>query len=191
MLARALLRRPLLGAATTALPGKGVFASPSCAKFTAFPAIRAFGSGPERAHLRPSGAKLEHEDIEHYHEPDLSMVNQGPKQTIIEERGQKWVVGEPHRPVDEIYGHGGKYTWSPFWPRQRLRIYAGEKLLYKAEFLFAYIPTLIIFLLIMPAFAGMYTYDEAVYTTMVIKVVGRQWYWVYDVLSPTDDDDDE
>jgi len=190
MLARALLRRPL-GAATTTLPGIGIFASPSCAKFPAFPAIRAFSSGPERAHLRPSGAKLEKEDIEHYHEPDISMVNQGPKQTIIEERGQQWVVGEPHRPVDEIYGHGGKYTWTPYWPRQRLRVYAGERLLYKAEFLFAYIPTVIIFLLIMPAFAGMYAMEEAVYSTMVIKVVGRQWYWVYDVLSPTDDDDDE
>eukprot|EP00397_Hematodinium_sp_SG-2012_P058952 GEMP01075063.1.p1 GENE.GEMP01075063.1~~GEMP01075063.1.p1 ORF type:complete len:109 (+),score=22.69 GEMP01075063.1:26-352(+) len=67
-------------------------------------AIRAFGADGGREHLRPSGMKIEKEDIEHYHEPDLKYVNQGPPQNIVEERGQKWVKGVTFRKTADIYG---------------------------------------------------------------------------------------
>jgi len=87
--------------------------------------------------------------------------------------------------------HGNR-DWTPFYPRQRLKmVWPSYRLLMKVEFLFAYIPTLIIFALCMPCFTMIYTNDESVYSTMVVKVTGRQWYWLYDVESPTDDDDDD
>lgn len=33
--------------------------------------------------------------------------------------------------------------------------------------------------------------DELAYTSMTVKVIGRQWYWVYEVESPTDTNDDD
>eukprot|EP00397_Hematodinium_sp_SG-2012_P051830 GEMP01060972.1.p1 GENE.GEMP01060972.1~~GEMP01060972.1.p1 ORF type:complete len:184 (+),score=24.48 GEMP01060972.1:19-570(+) len=156
-------------------------------------AIRAFGAGTGREHLRGSGQKIEREDIEHYHEPDLKYVNQGPPQDLVHERGQLWVKGVTLRNPLDIYSISECYDreWLPFFPRQRLRVWPNYALLMKVEYLFAYIPTLIIFGLCMPAFVTVYTNDEAVFTTMVVKVTGRQWYWIYDVESPTDDDDED
>merc|ERR1711976_267867 len=78
----------------------------------------------------------------------------------------------------------------PFFPRTRLLIWGNYKLLMKAEYLFFYIPTVIIFGLAIPIFATIYTAEEIAATTMTVKVTGRQWYWVYEVESPTDDDDE-
>jgi len=64
-------------------------------------------------------------------------------------------------------------------------------LLMKAEYCFFYIPTLIIFGMVLPAFVMIYASDEAVFATMTVKVTGRQWYWVYEVESPTDNDEDD
>eukprot|EP00438_Fugacium_kawagutii_P002007 Skav208924 [mRNA] locus=scaffold787:126124:126809:+ [translate_table: standard] len=41
------------------------------------------------------------------------------------------------------------------------------------------------------AFTTIYALEEIVATTMTVKVTGRQWYWVYEVESPTDDGDEE
>merc|ERR1711861_73109 len=100
------------------------------------------------------------------------------------ERGRTWVIGEPQADLGAIPQNN-----LPFWPRERLRIYGNYKLLMKAEYLFFYIPTIIILGLVIPAFTTIYALEEPVASTMTVKVTGRQWYWVYEVESPTDDGD--
>merc|ERR1719162_1708396 len=112
-----------------------------------------------------------------------------PSYTVIHERGQKWIKGTETRPFEDIWGY--KQTNMPFFPRSRLLLFGNYKLLMKAEYCFFYIPTLIIFGMVLPAFVTIYAGDEAVFAAMTVKVTGRQWYWVYEVESPTDDDEDE
>mmetsp|Transcript_62774 Transcript_62774/g.166585 ORF Transcript_62774/g.166585 Transcript_62774/m.166585 type:complete len:180 (-) Transcript_62774:51-590(-) len=150
--------------------------------------VRAFGAhGDPRAHLNPDGTRPELEDGEGYHDPDP--LDHVPAQNIVKERGQKWVVGEPPKGPAELFGCAQENV--PFYPRQRLLIFGNHKLLMKAEYLFFYIPTVIVLGLCIPAFTTIYAVDELVATTMTVKVTGRQWYWVYEVESPTDDDEDE
>merc|ERR1712070_641540 len=105
------------------------------------------------------------------------------------ERGRTWTVPEPIPNLGTV--HGLKQDNLPFWPRERLRIYGNYKLLMKAEYLFFYIPTIIILGLVIPAFTTIYALEEPVASTMTVKVTGRQWNWVYEVESPTDDGDDD
>mmetsp|Transcript_103812 Transcript_103812/g.320197 ORF Transcript_103812/g.320197 Transcript_103812/m.320197 type:complete len:190 (-) Transcript_103812:91-660(-) len=152
-------------------------------------AWRAFGGGGNpRGHLNPDGTRPELEDIEGYHDPDP--MEHRPKLNLVRERGQKWIVsGDPPKTIEELYGC--KQTHNPFWARQRLLIWGNYKLLMKAEYLFFYIPTVIILGLCIPAFTTIYALEELVATTMTVKVTGRQWYWVYEVESPTDDGEEE
>lgn len=48
-----------------------------------------------------------------------------------------------------------------------------------------------IFSLPVPTYCLAYMIDELAYTSMTVKVIGRQWYWVYEVETPTDDDEEE
>jgi len=82
-------------------------------------------------------------------------------------------------------------NYLPFFNRTRLRIWGNHKLLMKAEYLFFYIPTMIILGLCIPAFTTIYALEEVVASTMTVKITGRQWYWVYEVESPTDDGDED
>ena len=177
MLSSGLLRGACRLAARRALPRQSLATS-----------VRAFGShGDPRAHLNPDGTRPELEDGENYHDPDP--LDHVPAQNIIKERGQKWVVGKEPLGVAELFGCAQDNV--PFFPRQRLLIFGNHKLLMKAEYLFFYIPTVIVLGLCIPAFTTIYAVDELVATTMTVKVTGRQWYWVYEVESPTDDDEDE
>merc|ERR1712107_267847 len=103
-----------------------------------------------------------------------------------------WIKsGDPPKTMGEL--HGLRQDHLPFSPRQRLIIWGNFKLLMKVEYCFFYIPTLIIIGLVIPAFAMIYCQDELVASVMTVKVTGRQWYWVYEIESPTDDveeDDD-
>jgi len=107
---------------------------------------------------------------------------------LVKERGQVWVKSQdPPKSSLELYGLAQDNL--PFWPRHRLYIWGNYKLLMKAEYLFFYIPTVIILGLCIPAFTTIYALEDVAATTMTIKVVARQWYWVYEVESPTDDDE--
>merc|ERR1719375_3093876 len=151
-------------------------------------ALRLFGGhGDPRAHLNPDGTRPVPEDAENYH--DASSLDHYPRSKIIKERGRTWTVPEPIPNLGTV--HGLKQDNLPFWPRERLRIYGNYKLLMKAEYLFFYIPTIIILGLVIPAFTTIYALEEPVASTMTVKVTGRQWYWVYEVESPTDDGDDD
>merc|ERR1712062_203895 len=150
-------------------------------------ALRSFGSGGDpRGHLNPDGTRPEAEDIEGFHEMDP--MDHVPPQDIVKERGQMWVKPFPRRSIDDLYGCHQERL--PFWPRQRLLLFGNYKLLMKVEYLFFYIPTIVVLGLVIPAFTSIYTVDELVDAAMTIKVTARQWYWVYEIESPTDGDED-
>lgn len=111
-----------------------------------------------------------------------------PKQEIVIVNGQKMIKGVPTRPMDELFCTSQKNL--PFWARNRLNIWGNYPLILKAEFLFFWIPTAIIWSLAIPCFTMIYMMDEAIHTTMTVKVIGRQWYWLYEVESPPEDDDE-
>merc|ERR1712216_993441 len=155
---------------------------------------RTFGSGGNpRGHLLADGTRPEAEDAEGYHDPDP--LAHRPPMNLVKERGQTFVKGKDWNGgstaahFEDTYGL--KQDGLPFYPRQRLYSWGNYKLLMKAEFGFFYIPTVIIFGLCLPSFACIYALEESVYTTMTVKVTGRQWYWVYEVESPTDDEEDD
>eukprot|EP00746_Dinoflagellata_sp_MGD_P162965 gnl/MRDRNA2_/MRDRNA2_90750_c0_seq1.p2 gnl/MRDRNA2_/MRDRNA2_90750_c0~~gnl/MRDRNA2_/MRDRNA2_90750_c0_seq1.p2 ORF type:complete len:183 (-),score=35.93 gnl/MRDRNA2_/MRDRNA2_90750_c0_seq1:48-596(-) len=151
--------------------------------------VRAFGAGGDpRAHLFPDGNLIEHEDAENYHDADP--LEHRPPLNLVQERGKTWIKGVETRSFEDIFGIG-RQDQLPFYPRSRLLLFGNYKLLMKAEYCFFYIPTLIIFGMVLPAFVTIYASDEAVFATMTVKVTGRQWYWVYEVESPTDDDDED
>jgi len=151
-------------------------------------AARSFGAGGDpRGHLNPDGTRPEQEDAERYHDPIPSDHN--PISKIITERGRKWTVPEPIPDMAKITGLSQEHL--PYFPRTRLQFWGNYKLLMKAEYLFFYIPTIIILGLVIPAFTTIYALEEPVASTMTVKVTGRQWYWVYEVESPTDDGDDD
>merc|ERR1711879_771328 len=152
---------------------------------------RSFGSGGDpRGHLNPDGTKPEPEDAEGYHDPDPNEHFPYPK--IINERGRNWIFSQdPPKTSEELHYKGKNIDQSiiPFWPPHRMYIWGNYKLLMKAEYLFFYIPTIIIFGMAIPAFSTIYLAEEVVPSTMTVKVTGRQWYWVYEVESPTDDEE--
>lgn len=78
-----------------------------------------------------------------------------------------------------------KQTNVPFYPRHRLNIYSNHTWCMVSEWLFFWIPTGIVGLLAIPAVVLTYLQDEATNTTMTVKVLGRQWYWTYEVEAPT------
>ncbi|CAE7779733.1 unnamed protein product [Symbiodinium pilosum] len=112
-------------------------------------AYRHFGSGGDpRAHLNPDGTRPEEEDAEDYHDPDPT--DHFPRMKLVKERGQNWVVSQdPPKPISELYFTHQEHV--PFYPRQRILIWSNYKLLMKAEYLFFYIPTIIILGLCIPA----------------------------------------
>merc|ERR1719346_190059 len=126
-------------------------------------ALRFFGGhGDPRAHLNPDGTRPEAEDAEDYHDPDP--IDHQPKP-----------AGELWEDIPQVN--------VPYWHRSRLLIWGNYKLLMKAEYLFFYIPTVLIFGLVIPLFTTIYALEEVVGSTMTVKVIGRQWYWVYEVES--------
>lgn len=61
----------------------------------------------------------------------------------------------------------------------------------KMEYCFFYVPSFLILGMLIPAFCMIYALEDAVNCEMVVKVTGRQWFWVYEVESPTGDGDDD
>ncbi|CDJ44006.1 hypothetical protein, conserved [Eimeria tenella] len=107
-----------------------------------------------------------------------------PKQQIVSINGKKMIKGIESRSLVELFSIHQLNI--PFFPRKRMNVYGNHDLLMKAEFLFFWTPTFIIWSLTIPVFTMLYMVDEAVYTAMTVKVIGRQWYWIYEVESPVD-----
>merc|ERR1712124_222522 len=101
-------------------------------------------------------------------------------------------MGKPHRIPEGLAGtYGIPQVNIPFYARNRMRIWGNHDMVNHTEYAFFYIPTLIIMGLMVPVFTCLYCFEEAVCTTMTVKVTGRQWYWLYEVESPPAGDDDE
>ena len=125
--------------------------------------------------------------LDSYHDARDPLTGRDPNhkpQHIVSERGRQWVVGR-----DLKAGAFGQED-IPYTPRRKMFVWGNYSLVMKSEFVFFYVPGLIILGLVLPAFTMSFAYDEAVHTTMTVKVLGRQWYWIYDVESPTDDGDE-
>merc|ERR1719350_975715 len=166
----------------------GMWRSAAPRRGAALASQRAFGSGGNpRGHLLADGTRPEAEDAEGYHDADP--MDHVPPQNIVLERGQLWIKGAEDRPIEDLYGCTQENV--PFWPRQRLILFGNYKLLMKVEYLFFYVPTVIVLGLGIPAFTTIYALEESVNATMTVKVTGRQWYWVYEVQSPTDDEEED
>ena len=159
--------------------------------------VRAFGAGGSRDHLWPDGQRKINADwgaIEHYHDPLPYLPKEQdpnmPKLNIVEERGKKWIKpGYIPEGMDKTYGI--PQVNIPFYARSRMRIWGNHDMINITEYAFFWIPTVIIGGLVIPLFTCLYCLEEAVYTTMTVKVTGRQWYWIYEVESPPAGDDDD
>lgn len=97
------------------------------------------------------------------------------------------IKGEETKPMEYLFNVSQQNI--PFWSRTRLNVWGNHNLVLKVEFLFFWIPTLIIFSIAIPCFTMLYMLDEIVHTTMTVKVIGRQWYWIYEVESPPEDEE--
>ncbi|CAE7433017.1 unnamed protein product [Symbiodinium sp. CCMP2592] len=137
-------------------------------------AYRRFGSGGDpRAHLNPDGTRPEEEDAEDYHDPDPT--EHFPRMKLVKERGQNWVVSQdPPKQISELYFTHQEHV--PFYPRQRILIWTNYKLLMKAEYLFFYIPTIIILGLCIPAGAQMRGFQGSLFApSCAVEEGPRLW----------------
>ncbi|AFZ80528.1 cytochrome c oxidase subunit II precursor, putative [Theileria equi strain WA] len=136
--------------------------------------------GDPRGHLGKDGRYQPSFDSDEFHWFDA--YTNVPKQKFKIVNGESMVVGVETRPMEELFGL--EQTNIPFTPRTRMGVWGNHKIILGAEFCFFWLPTFIIFSLAIPCYTMLYMMDESVYTTMTVKVVGHQWYWVYEVESP-------
>ncbi|SJK86193.1 cytochrome c oxidase subunit 2, putative [Babesia microti strain RI] len=136
--------------------------------------------GDPRGHLNSDGTIKHQYGSEEFHWQDN--YTDVPKQNIVIVDGEKMIIGKDTRPMEKLYGL--PQTNIPFTPRQRLNVWGNYNTILKAEFCFFWIPAFIIISLAVPCYTMLYMMDEAICTTMTVKVIGRQWYWIYEVESP-------
>jgi len=164
------------------------------ARFLTTSRLASGGGGHGREHLRPSGGLIDVEDLpsEFWHEPTQWEHNVGPPSKTVFERGQWWVKGyEKNHHLPNNFPYLGDHKDVPYFPRVKWTLYGNYDYLMNIEHLFFYIPAFLVLSVCMPGFACIYAMDESVDCDMVVKIVGRQWYWVYEVESPTGDDPEE
>lgn len=113
-------------------------------------------------------------------------------QNLVRERGRTWVKGieQTQALVEDAWGVRSAPGTLPYLHRNRMNVYGNYGLVMKLEFLFFYVPVLITLGFILPVFTVCFAVDEPVYTTMTVKVTGRQWYWVYEIESPPEEDEE-
>jgi len=121
----------------------------------------------------------------------VDYFDNSPPYYVWEENGKTYIKGAPRMKLEELYWEPDFQGIYPFWTRVKMHMKGNFRLNMKAEFLAFYIPAVIIFGLVMPIMMTVYAQEEAVYTTMTVKIIGRQWYWLYEVESPVEDDEDE
>ena len=113
-------------------------------------------------------------------------------QDLVRERGRTWVKGTEldRSAVENAYGVHADPKLLPYLHRTRMHVYGNYGLVMKMEFMFFYVPVLITLGFIIPVFTVAFAVDEPVYTTMTVKVTGRQWYWVYEIESPPEEEEE-
>ncbi|CAJ1446592.1 unnamed protein product [Effrenium voratum] len=86
-----------------------------------------------------------------YHDPDPR--DHTPRMKLVKERGQTFVVStDPPKTIAELYGCHQEHV--PLFPRIRMGLKGNHNLCMKAEYLFFYVPTLIILGLCIPVGAS-------------------------------------
>jgi hypothetical protein len=145
---------------------------------------------PGREYLRETGERANRGFAlnENYHE-FFDYKHRDPyvvPQDLVRERGRTWVKGVENSQalVEDAWGVRSAPGTLPYTHRNRMNVYGNYGLVMKLEFLFFYVPVLITLGFILPVFTVCFAVDEPVYTTMTVKVTGRQWYWVYEIESP-------
>lgn len=118
-------------------------------------------------------------------------LDNSPPFYVFEENGKTYIKPPPQKKLEDLYWEPDYQGIFPYWSRYKMHMKGNYRLSMKAEFLAFYIPTIIIFGLVMPIMMTIYAQDEAIYTTMTVKVIGRQWYWLYEVESPVDDEEED
>lgn len=141
--------------------------------------------GDPRHHLHDDGTVRPLTTAEAFHWEQSE--TETPKQQFVSVNGKMMVKGVDTRDFVELFLVYQKNI--PFWPRSRLNVWGNYELLMKAEFCFFWTPTFIVWSLAVPAFTLLYMADEAIYSAMTVKVIGRQWYWIYEVESPVDEEE--
>ncbi|GFE55319.1 cytochrome c oxidase subunit [Babesia ovis] len=136
--------------------------------------------GDPRGHLQSDGRYQPTYAADSFHWYDA--YTDVPKQNFTIVNGETMIVGKETRPMEELFGV--EQTNIPFHPRRRVNVWGNHNIVLGAEFCFFWIPTFIILGLAVPCYTMIYMMDEAVSTSMTVKVIGHQWYWVYEVESP-------
>jgi len=152
---------------------------------------------PGREYLRESGERANrwfafnenYHDFFDYKHRDPYVI----PQDLVKERGRTWVKGveQSQAIMEDTFGVKSAPGTLPYLHRNRMNVYGNYGLVMKLEFFFFYVPVLLTLGFIMPVFTVCFAVDEPVYTTMTVKVTGRQWYWVYEIESPPEDEEDE
>ncbi|GIX65855.1 cytochrome c oxidase subunit 2, putative [Babesia caballi] len=136
--------------------------------------------GDPRSHLQSDGRYRQRYASDGFHWYDA--YTDVPKQKFTIVNGETMIMGNETRPMEELFGV--EQTNIPFHPRRRVNLWGNHKIVLSAEFCFFWIPTFIILSMAVPCYTMIYMMDEAVATSMTVKVIGHQWYWVYEVESP-------
>eukprot|EP00923_Selenidium_pygospionis_P043076 GHVN01074237.1.p1 GENE.GHVN01074237.1~~GHVN01074237.1.p1 ORF type:complete len:207 (-),score=17.62 GHVN01074237.1:570-1190(-) len=118
--------------------------------------------------------------------------NTFPPMKYVKYNGKVMVWGDETKPFEELFqiAHKNipmKQTNIPFIPRRRIPVFANRQVSRALEFSVFHIPTFLCALVAIPTITMAYLQDELIYTTMTVKVTGRQWYWLYEVESPTEE----
>lgn len=148
-----------------------------------------------RAHLRPNGERTwagsaGYEPFQGLH--PFPVFGNDPHlvpQKLVRENGTTYVSGSSTGAEQLEAGFLTPQAGLLHYPFSRLRIWGNYGVLMKTEFLFMYIPTIVIIGMVIPVFTMSYAAEEPVFTTMTVKVIGRQWYWQYEIECPETEED--
>ena len=67
---------------------------------------------------------------------------------------------------------------APYYPYRKQVQWGNASWQNKTEYIFFYTPVFIVTSLCLPGFALLYGYEDCNTSDMVVKVTGRQWYWL-------------
>eukprot|EP01068_Selenidium_serpulae_P016848 Selendium_serpulae@DN6328_c0_g1_i6.p1 len=144
----------------------------------------------DRGHLRPSGTPILKKNWNAFQWED---TNEYPHMKFVKSDGKTMIWGKETKPFDTLFKipHSNmpmKQTNIPFYGRAKAMPIGNYNAFLWKESLVFWIPNLVIFTMILPGLAMLHLNDEVIYTTMTVKIIGRQWYWIYEVESPVDEE---
>lgn len=112
-------------------------------------------------------------------------MNKGPKSEAVHERGRWWVKGAKLEFYEQVFPQLGSQSDDVLTgtPRTRIAVHGAYGYLMKLEYLFFWIPGLLVLGMAIPTFAMAFALEDCINCQMLVKATGRQWYWVYNKVS--------